>query len=538
LTNKNFFLFILITISVYTASLYLYHEKLEQGVVHQAIQSANDVLRNNEATKTFIDETLKEKLDKLKENGSLDKEVFLSELYSSTYVTTKINEHYNNIRRKEELEPIIIKFVAENPKNFMNGISEKEELDILRAFQDKKINSYHKVIDNEDGTKTLYYAKPTPPLQKNCLECHGNPSEAPDNITKAYGTKRGFYHQEGETRAFIKILMPLSQHLEQKNKLFWTSAIGSFVSILIIFFLVGLFIRKSKKNTQKLQSIIDTLSEIVIVKTSTKFIFVNNSFLDFFHVKNFKEFEKKHECLSADFSQENNTLHLDFKNLDDKTIEKLNTIEKARRIIKIPNHANELKTLTITINKLDHSNKEYVIVLSDITQLQNKAEMLEKKANIDSLTQIYTRQKFDEFYILEFHRSQRYINSLSLLFLDIDHFKEINDIYGHDVGDKTLKDFASIINTQIRQYDVFARWGGEEFMLMLPQTDVNAAFKMAEKIRKIVSTHKFETIETLTCSIGVSMLQKDDTHQSLIKRADNALYKAKNTGRNKTIIDF
>ena len=164
--------------------------------------------------------------------------------------------------------------------------------------------------------------------------------------------------------------------------------------------------------------------------------------------------------------------------------------------------------------------------------------MLEQKANVDTLTKIFSRQKFNELYHLELRRSHRYINSLSLLFFDIDHFKKINDTYGHDVGDKTLITFAKVIQENIREYDIFARWGGEEFILLLPQTDMSAAFKIAEKLRQKVSDHNFGIIGTVTCSIGVSMLKKDDDDDSFLKRADNAVYKAKKSGRNRTIIDF
>jgi len=101
-----------------------------------------------------------------------------------------------------------------------------------------------------------------------------------------------------------------------------------------------------------------------------------------------------------------------------------------------------------------------------------------------------------------------------------------------------LKSFAKLIASNIREFDVFARWGGEEFILMLPQTNINDGYKLAEKIRTSIASYQFEKIGHLTCSIGLSMLNKGDTRKILIKRADNALYKAKTTGRNKTIIEI
>lgn len=202
------------------------------------------------------------------------------------------------------------------------------------------------------------------------------------------------------------------------------------------------------------------------------------------------------------------------------------------------NHDDKIYTFSIKIDKLEDDENLYVIAFSDITKLQQRVDKFEKRANIDSLTEIFSRQKFDQLYQLEFARSIRYFNSLTVLFVDIDHFKEVNDTYGHDIGDLTLKAFTQIISKNIREYDIFARWGGEEFILMLPQTNVNDGYKLAEKIRLAIQAHTFENVEKVTCSIGLSMLNKGDSHQKLIKRADTALYKAKNGGRNRTIIEI
>jgi len=535
LKKNSFYFFAILAILVYVFSMYFYYGKSQQDAINSAIHTTNDFLRNNQAAKIFFNEEQQEKLESLRVTDV--KNAFSPEVYSCTYASKKINEYYNKIRKKDNLPPIPVSFVAANPKNINNKATSKE-LEILEKFQRHQATSYHEILDNYDGTKTLYYALPSQELVKSCLECHGAPSQAPLAIIKEYGSRNGFHHKIGEIRSFVKVLMPLEKHLKDAEDLFLTKAIASLLIILSILIPMFIFMRKSQNETKKFQAVIDTLSEIVILRTKQELISVNKSFLKFFNVKNIKEFEQKFKCLSSHFQAGDDSVELDLKNLDENVIQKLNALDKTDRIIKMANYKDELKTLTIKIYKLDEIKDEYVIVLSDITQLQQKADMLEKKANIDSLTQIYTRQRFEELYSLELHRSQRYINSLSILFLDIDHFKKINDVYGHDIGDATLKTFASLISSTIREYDVFGRWGGEEFILMLPQTDVNVAFKIAEKLRKLIETYKFDKLKNITCSIGISMLQKDDDYHSLIKRADNALYKAKNTGRNKTIIDF
>ena len=129
-------------------------------------------------------------------------------------------------------------------------------------------------------------------------------------------------------------------------------------------------------------------------------------------------------------------------------------------------------------------------------------------------------------------------NSIALIIIDIDHFKRINDRRGHDVGDNILKQFTLIVSSNIRSDDIFGRWGGEEFILICPKTNIDNAFYLAEKIRKIVSDTMFEEEKpvTITASFGVGTIQQDEDFASAFKRVDAALYKAKSIGRNCTII--
>jgi diguanylate cyclase (GGDEF)-like protein len=122
--------------------------------------------------------------------------------------------------------------------------------------------------------------------------------------------------------------------------------------------------------------------------------------------------------------------------------------------------------------------------------------------------------------------------SLSLVILDIDHFKEVNDTHGHLVGDSVLQKMVLTIDSHTRKSDFFARWGGEEFVLLLVGTSQKDAMTFAENIRLIISNVKFDRVENVSCSFGVSSYKKSDTIDTMIKRADDALYLAKNSGRN------
>ena len=120
-----------------------------------------------------------------------------------------------------------------------------------------------------------------------------------------------------------------------------------------------------------------------------------------------------------------------------------------------------------------------------------------------------------------------------MMILDIEKFKSVNDNYGHQVGDIVLKEFTQIIKYNIRQNDIFGRWGGEEFMIIAPNTSLENSINLAQKLRAIVQTHNFEIIGLKTCSIGVSEYTIGDKLEDVIKRADEALYLAKNSGRNR-----
>ncbi len=165
-----------------------------------------------------------------------------------------------------------------------------------------------------------------------------------------------------------------------------------------------------------------------------------------------------------------------------------------------------------------------------------RQQELSIQANTDELTNILNRRSFTRFIQYEFKKAQTRSQPFALIILDIDHFKNINDQYGHQVGDKILQSLAQIMQSSFRQADQVSRWGGEEFAILLPQTTLHNANTVAEKLRKTIESsvykHKAQHIK-YTISLGVSeFLSSDDSFEAVIKRADDALYQAKNEGRN------
>lgn len=170
--------------------------------------------------------------------------------------------------------------------------------------------------------------------------------------------------------------------------------------------------------------------------------------------------------------------------------------------------------------------------LRDITVRKEIEEAFAFQATRDELTGIYNRRKLDELLKQEIERAQRYQTPFALIMFDLDYFKNINDTYGHDVGDAVLQKLAAVMREHIRVTDHLGRWGGEEFMLLAPETVLAQASFLAEKLRRQVEGHHFDQVRSITMSIGVGEYRVGEGVDSLIKRVDDALYGAKESGRN------
>ncbi len=181
-----------------------------------------------------------------------------------------------------------------------------------------------------------------------------------------------------------------------------------------------------------------------------------------------------------------------------------------------------------------------VAIVRDIGQRLELQERLVQAASTDPLTGALNRRAFLAILQNEWQRTARYGSGFSLLLFDLDHFKKVNDAHGHDTGDSVLCRFAALVRASLREVDVFARWGGEEFIAALPHTPLEVAMATAERIRKTVAEQRFAAAEgaefPVTVSVGVSSLSaKGPPLADVIKWADTALYEAKHGGRNRVM---
>jgi len=288
-----------------------------------------------------------------------------------------------------------------------------------------------------------------------------------------------------------------------------------------------------KETTNELHSILNAQENLVLVVSNNTIHTINKAFLEFVAKKDVEEFNTDIEEIYQLF------------NIDEKYgfVNDFYQFAIAHEqtqdiIIEIENWNNLKEIFKLNITSYTTTAKHYVLTFTNITTIQEQKRLLEHRATHDVLTQLANRQKLNETLDIEMHRSSRYQHNLSIGMLDIDFFKKINDTYGHDVGDEVLVNLSSFMVKTLRKTDLVARWGGEEFMILFPETTLEDAYTTIEKLRIAIEQTQLSTKidRPITCSFGVTFYDiKNDNINSLLKRVDDALYKAKETGRNKVI---
>jgi len=175
------------------------------------------------------------------------------------------------------------------------------------------------------------------------------------------------------------------------------------------------------------------------------------------------------------------------------------------------------------------------LILSYEQKINKYTNKLEIRSMTDGLTGLYNRLKLDTVFVSELCRAERYKIPLSIIMMDLDYFKKVNDTYGHLVGDQVIRELAAILKDNARSVDTIGRWGGEEFLIICPGNKLEGAKQFADKIRKIIEQYNFLTIGCVTCSFGISTFHDGDSQNSMMERADKALYRAKENGRNRAL---
>lgn len=323
--------------------------------------------------------------------------------------------------------------------------------------------------------------------------------------------------------------------------------LGTFLtSILIIFLLFKQIKSKSKIDEEKekaeksrllLNEILNTTDNILLITDFKDIKYSNDKFKAMMLLNHTSDYNEKfnHNMLDNLFIQSDNYLHGGLVGENETFIEIYKKTKISDRKVLIFNEKNEPKSYSITIQKLSLSD-DFLVTLSDISKIQEEFKKVETKAYIDGLTGIYNRSKFNEIFEKELKRAERYNNTFCLALIDLDKFKLFNDKYGHLIGDEVLISMVNTVNNNIRETDVFARWGGEEFIIMFLNNSLESTKRIVELLKDKIEVNKHPLAGTITASFGLTEYKNGDTSETMFKRCDEALYIAKQNGRNRVEI--
>ena len=308
-----------------------------------------------------------------------------------------------------------------------------------------------------------------------------------------------------------------------------------FINLLIILLLSSLvgyiFYKKelhrevTEKKSLEYKAILNIYENMVLIVRDCKIITMNNKFLDFYK-SNVESgdlnINQVIDYIDGPICKKNNVIFQDLLTNNQKNIE-----------VSITSMDKKTRFFNLYIHDLASDRKKYIIELIDITEHKIVTDDLKGKALTDKLTNIYNRYYFESEISKRFDEMQLQKSELSLIMFDIDYFKLINDNYGHNIGDEALVFLSNLITSNIREYDLFCRWGGEEFMI-LTQNSLDKTVKIAEHLRHLIDTKTQEDEKTphFTCSFGVVSLKNVSTTKEGIEKVDRLLYASKANGRN------
>lgn len=295
------------------------------------------------------------------------------------------------------------------------------------------------------------------------------------------------------------------------------------------------YVEMSLEIDSAIQNVINVIPNPVILTTGKEVQSANTPFLDFFGVNSVEEFNSRFQCVADLFVSNNGFFTMDEIETKQTWSDYLWEKPERQRVVSLFNRNGDLQDFEITLKKIEFQ-PEYLIVFNNITSFIHEKNEYEFFAYHDHLTKIYNRQKFDELFLKAIENKKRYGDHLSVILIDIDYFKKVNDTYGHLVGDLVLVMLVTIVSEKLRINDIFARWGGEEFIILLPRTDRYGAFAKGVELHDLVQSYSDKQLPPITISLGVTELLPNDTMHSCLKRVDDALFKAKEKRNNVVVM--
>lgn len=320
--------------------------------------------------------------------------------------------------------------------------------------------------------------------------------------------------------------------LDNQFLLFLFSGYG--VALVVMLYIYREFSSRVKfqEISRKTQKILDAQEAIVVILSKVGVSGANKKFLDFFGYANLADFKASHRCICERFEQNDKFFHMGKAKEDNFWINALSKLSDREHIVSMKDKNNRLHSFAIFINSLDDN---YIVSFSDISETMREHFSLEQKATHDNLTNAYNREYFQENINITIEESHKKGLRVGVVMFDIDHFKTVNDTHGHSVGDLVLKCLVLSIENTIRNEDLLIRWGGEEFLIIIQTKSIEALVSISQKLRETIEDEDFEDAKKITCSFGVTLHRDNEDILESVKRADVALYEAKESGRNRVV---
>lgn len=536
LVNEKAFALLLIIFAFFGLSVMTIQYKSQMIEYKKAILENAHVhilgLINLKTWNDFYDGVYVKKRPDIVQNTYIDNDVIMTDTNQSFI---RINHAWMLRQLSERIHSKMYSFTISSlhPKNPVNKVGEFEARALHYLEQNPSSKYYYEFNDQE---KKLYFLEPLKETAK-CTQCH-------------------IYEKVGENRGGITIIHDTAFLYTQRQMLLTQSLIIGAIFIGMLFFIYKMYcilLRHNRKLTHLnetleekvdertreldeqniyLQAILDSSPDIIIITDGEHLLSANGSFFSFFHYETLEAFKKEHDCICDFFEKVDDLEYLHDKKIEGQLwpfylLDHSDIRHKVQMTID-----RETLFFSIKARRLEGSVNKVLVELSDITEVETQKKSFEKLAITDKLTGLINRFQFDILCAHTLNNAKRYGEPLSLIMFDIDSFKNVNDDFGHNIGDITLKHVAQTITQRLRSSDIFARWGGEEFMILLPKSGYEDAMKLAEELRRAIESEPFDTIGHITISFGVAVMEPNDDEASLQKRADKALYMAKNQGRN------
>ena len=309
--------------------------------------------------------------------------------------------------------------------------------------------------------------------------------------------------------------------------------VGTTLILFITIFIFREYALKIKflELSLKTQHILDTQKSIVIVTDGQSVFDVNKKFLDFFDYKTLDAFKAEHTCICDFFIEDENYYHLGKVPKETTWIEFLKDVPDKNRVVLMKDEDGKKYSFSMTFSH--YKEFFFIVTFTDISGTIEEQLVLENKVIHDKLTGAYNREFFERQTDKIAREKEENGKFLGVILFDIDHFKAVNDDYGHNVGDYVLKELVKSVLNSIRGGDYLVRWGGEEFIVLISTKSLEEAESTANHLRSMIEHHKFEEVQNITCSFGVTLKLNEESIITTVERADRALYLSKENGRNR-----